>query len=155
MKSSAAAAGSDFVFLVIRNVSFSKWPAVQDLCDVNVFEIQAGTACDPLLMHQARHVWRHHVFGSMPKMVVSFVQSHARGHCLVRHAERSPESAAIVRTIDGYEHQAPHFRKQCCSFVERSAHDLGGLRDSKTADRAAAIVYRDRVLKFCPGKRVH
>src|SRR5579862_9385650 len=108
MKSSAAAAGSDFVVLVIRNFSFSKWPAVQDLRDMNVFEIQPHPPCDPLLMHQARHVWRHDVFGSMPKMIVSFIQSHARRYRLVRHAERSTESAAIVRTINRYEHQAPH-----------------------------------------------
>src|SRR5713226_7920139 len=108
MKSSAAAAGSDLVVLVIRTPPLSKWPAVQNLRDVNVFEIQTRTTCDPLLMHQAGHVWRHHVFGSMAKMVVSLVQSHARGHCLVRHAERSSESAAIVRPINGYEHQALH-----------------------------------------------
>ena len=75
---------------------------------MDVFQIESGAPRDPLLVHQARHVGRYDVFGSVAKMIVSLLQSHPRGDGFVGNAEGSAETAAVIRPINMYKHQALH-----------------------------------------------
>jgi hypothetical protein len=71
---------------------------------VDVFQIESGVPRDPLLVHQARHVRRYDVFGTVAKMVVSLLQSHPGGHGFIRDAESAPETAAVIWSIYRYKH---------------------------------------------------
>jgi hypothetical protein len=124
------------------------------LGDVNVLEIQADALRDPLLVHQARHVRRNYVFGTVPKMIMNLIQAHPCGDGLIRYAERATESTTIIRPIYGNKDQALDFRKQRCRLVEWFPHDFGWLRDSEAPDGAAAIVQSDGVLKLRPWEGV-
>src|SRR5215470_5557042 len=88
-------------------------------------------------------------------MIVGLLKPHPGGDGLVCHAESTAKTAAIIRPVHGYEHQAFHFRKQVGCLVEWNAHYFGWLGDSETTDGATAIVQCDRVPKLCPGEGVH
>ncbi len=90
----------------------------------------------------------------MAKLIVSLLESHPGGDGFVRNAEGSPETAAVVRPVYRYKHQALHLRKQICCLIEGNTHDLGRLRDTESANRATTIVNRYRVLKFSPGEGI-
>ena len=114
---------------------------------MDVFQIEPGLPSDALLVHQARHIGRYNIFGSMTNLIVGLLQSHPGGHALVGDAERPPKAAAVIRPVHGREHQPLYLRKKVCCLVERNADNLGWLGDSEAANRTATVVNRYRVLK--------
>src|SRR5258708_13409585 len=107
---------------------------------MDVFQIQAGSLGDAVLMHQAGHIWRHHVFGPVTNMVVCFFNAHARRDRFVRYAEGSSETATIIRTIDGNDDDTSYFGKQIGRLVKGDSHDLRPFLDTEAPTATAAIL---------------
>ena len=101
---------------------------------MDVLQILAGSPRDALLVHQAGHVRGNDVFGAVAELILNLVESHACGHGFVRHAERAAKPATVVGPIKGHEYQSLDLRQQRLSLVERWAHNLRRLRDSKASE---------------------
>jgi hypothetical protein len=101
------------------------------LSDVCVFQIQAGAPRDTLLVHQAGHVGRDHLFSAVTNLIVSLVQTHSGRDRLVGHAEGTAKAAAAIPPVNGYEHQTLHLCEEVGALIERRAHDLGWFGDPR------------------------
>src|SRR4051794_26639736 len=152
MKRDAFAAGSTGWCVLIAISSRSIWPTIQDLGDVEILELDLCPACDALLVHQAGHIRRDHVFSPVAELVLNLVESHPSGYGLVRHAKRAAKSTTFIGPVQRHQHQSLDLREQRLSLVERRTHDLRRSGQSETSHRAAAIVNRNRVWELRPGK---
>src|SRR5580700_7840006 len=125
--------------------SRSIWPAIQDLSDMDVLETDLRPARYTLLVHQARHVWRNHVFGPVAQLVLDLVESHSGGNGLVCHTKCTAKTATFIGSVQGYKYQPFDLRKQRFGLIERRPHGLRRLGKSQASHRAAAIVNCNRV----------
>jgi hypothetical protein len=64
-----------------------------------------------LLVHQARHVRRYHVFGPVAQFVLDLVESHSGGHGLVCHTKCAAKTATFIGSVQGYRYQPLDLRQ--------------------------------------------
>jgi len=119
---------------------------------VEVPETESCPARYTLLLHQAGHVRRNHVFGPVAQLVLDLVEPHSGGHGLVCHTKCAAKTATFIGSVHGYQYQSLDLRKQRFGLIERLPHRLRRLGKPQPSHRTAAIVNCNRVRELGPGK---
>ena len=92
---------------------------------MQVLQIETCSFRNPMLMHETRHIGRHHTLRAMPQVIVNLVQPHTRGNGLVGHAERTTKPAAIIRAVNWNQHESFYLFQKRFGLVEIRSHNLG------------------------------
>jgi hypothetical protein len=85
---------------------------------MRVVEVQARSLRDAALMHEARHIGRNDVFGSIPEMILGFVEPYACRHCFVGNAESTAKTTTIMLDLNQFTNGRRFETQKSCATLK-------------------------------------